>query len=307
MLQIPEFFAERTRALHGARGQVWLDGLPAVLSAAMTRWDLRPGTTMSPLTFHFVMTAQRQRDGLPVVLKACSPTGEFLEEATALRIADGAGMARLLASDDAHEVLLLERLEPGTMLRELALTDDDAATRAAAMVMQALWQPVPAQHPFPTTAQWSQGLERLRTRYAGGTGPIPHELVAEAERLYAWLSLSAAPPVVLHGDLHHDNILAARRAPWLAIDPKGLIGEPAYETGALLRNPLPELLRDPHPARILDRRIAILSETLAIDRARLIGWGIYQAVLSAWWSIEDFGEVSAEDLAIAEVLRSLAG
>ena len=77
-----------------------------------------------------------------------------------------------------------------------------------------------------------------------------------------------APPVVLHGDLHHFNILAAERQPWLAIDPKGVVGEPVYETGALLRNPWPDLLSLPDPGRILARRVDQLAEELGFDRAR---------------------------------------
>jgi streptomycin 6-kinase len=110
--------------------------------------------------------------------------------------------------------------------------------------------------------------------------------------------------VLLHGDLHHGNVLAAAREPWLAIDPKGLTGEPAYEVGALLRNPLPQLLSWPHPARVTERRIAQLSEELGLERARVRGWGLAQAMLSAWWSIEDEGELGEFGFAAAEVLAA---
>jgi streptomycin 6-kinase len=114
-----------------------------------------------------------------------------------------------------------------------------------------------------------------------------------------------AEPMLLHGDLHHDNILAAQREPWLTIDPKGLVGEPAYETGALLRNPLPQLLEVPQPGRVLARRVNQLAEELDFDRARVRGWGLTQAVLSAWWSVEDFGDVSDFAIACAELLASI--
>jgi streptomycin 6-kinase len=91
----------------------------------------------------------------------------------------------------------------------------------------------------------------------------------------------------LHGDLHHENILQAQRQPWLAIDPKGVVGEPAYEVGALLRNMAPRLLKGSQPSQIVARRAGILSEELGFDRTRLLGWGLAQAVLAAWWCIED--------------------
>lgn len=138
--------------------------------------------------------------------------------------------------------------------------------------------------------RWAAGMERLRGHFGGGAGPLPVRLVETAESLFAELLASMDEPVLLHGDLHHWNILSAEREPWLALDPKGVVGEPAYEVGALLRNPLPGLLDTPNPGRILARRVDQLAEELGFDRQRLIGWGVAQAVLSAWWSIEDHGE-----------------
>ena len=90
-----------------------------------------------------------------------------------------------------------------------------------------------------------------------------------------------------HGDLHHGNVLSATREPWLAIDPKGVAGEPAYEPGALLRNPFPHLLELPDVRRLTSRRLDILAGALAVDRDRLRAWAFAQAVLSAVWHIED--------------------
>src|SRR5262249_48229170 len=150
------------------------------------------------------------------------------------------GMVRLLAGDQERGIMLLERLRPGVSLLHHA--DDAAATEIAARVMCQIWRPVPPDHPFPTAARWASGLQRLRARYDGGTGPLPTAMVERAEALFVELLATSAEPVLLHGDLHHDNILSAEREPWLAIDPKGLVGEPAYEPGSWLRNWLPKLL-----------------------------------------------------------------
>ena len=109
-------------------------------------------------------------------------------------------------------------------------------------------------------------------------------------------------PVVLHGDLHHYNILSAVREPWLAIDPKGVVGEAEYEVGALLRN---HLLSTVRPERLLARRVDQLTDELGFERQRIVGWGLAQAVLSAWWSFEDTGQVWDEAIACAEVLAEL--
>jgi streptomycin 6-kinase len=202
--------------------------------------------------------------------------------------------------------MLLEYLQPGTLLS--TLEDDVKATSIAASVMRQMWRPLPPEHPFPSVSDWGKGFVRLRQHYQGGNGPFSPALLAEAETLFAELTASMAEPVLLHGDLHHENILAATRQPWLAIDPKGLIGEPAYETGALLRNQLSVVLDSSQPRRIMARRVDQLVEELSLERARVRGWGLAQAVLSVWWNIEDFGVLEDYDmatLACAELLAAI--
>jgi streptomycin 6-kinase len=155
-------------------------------------------------------------------------------------------------------------------------------------------------------ADWGEGFARMRERFGGTAGPLPQRLTDEAEQLFADMLNSMDEHVVLHGDLHHFNILAAERQPWLAIDPKGVVGEPAYETGALLRNPWPELLSRPNPERVLARRVGQLADELGLDRRRILAWGIGQAVLSAWWSVEDHGDDSWKSaIEFAEMLASI--
>lgn len=199
--------------------------------------------------------------------------------------------------------MLLEALQPGMVLT--TIEDDERATSIAATVMSQLWRPVPPRHPFKSVQDWGKGFLRLRQHYNGGNGPFPPALLAEAEALYTELSASMSEPMLLHGDLHHDNILAATRHTWLAIDPKGLIGEPAYETGALLRNPLPQLLKKQQPSRILARRIDQLAEELYFDRVRIRNWAVAQAVLATWWGIEDSGRIFDAGLACAQLLANI--
>lgn len=113
----------------------------------------------------------------------------------------------------------------------------------------------------------------------------------------------AAPSVVLHGDLHHENILAAERRPWLAIDPKGVVGEPAYEVGAFLRNPTSRLLDASRPQDVIARRVDLLSERLGLDRQRLLAFGFAQLVLAAWWMYEDHGDGWQPAIALAEAIE----
>ena len=300
-MDVPAEFARRIAESNGAAGVAWLNDLPAILAECEESWGLSLQPPF-PLSYNYVAPATR-RDGASVVLKVGMPNRELHREIEALRVFAGRGVVQLLDADPERGLLLLERIEPGTPLAELA--DDEAATAAAAGVMRELWRPVPQEHSFPTVADWAQGMRRLRARYDGRTGPLPPRLVAIAEERLSELLDSAAEPVVLHGDLHHWNILRSQRGRWLALDPKGVIGEPAYEVGALLRNPLPELLRSGSAKRTLARRIDQLAERLGFDRARLLGWGMAQAVLSAWWSIEDHGGGWEGAIEVAEILLEL--
>jgi streptomycin 6-kinase len=299
---IPPSFAQHMLLLHGAAGQVWLDQLPGLVAFLAERWQLEIGKPFANLSYTYVAQA-RQANGTPVVLKVGVINPELLCEIAALAVYDGRGAARLLAADEDEGALLLERLEPGTALTQLQ--DDEQATAVAAEVMKQLWRPVPSGHYFPTTVRWAEGLKRLRMTFDGGSGPFPERLVAMAERLFAELLAQSDEPVLLHGDLHHENILSAGGQSWRAIDPKGLVGEPAYEVGSLLRNPMDRLLAAGNPVRLTERRIAVLSEVLGFEPQRIVAWAMAQAVLSGWWHWEDSGQGWESSFWLAELLSGL--
>ena len=303
MLIVPENFARLMIELFGEEGRSWLGRLPALLAACQDRWNLRIGAPFSNLSFNYVAPAIRV-DGTQVIVKI-GLTDEFPSQSEALRHFAGHGMARLLAYDEQNRMMLLERLRPGKSLR--TVESDEVAISAAVDVMRQLWRPLPQQHyPFPTVSDWGEGFGRIRDLYAGGIGPFPSATMFDrAERLYAELSTSMAEPVLLHGDLHQDNILSAEREPWLAVDPKGVIGEPAYETGAILRNFWPDILSIPDPKSLMRRRIDQLAAELGFEQERIYAWSFAQAVLSVLWSIEDTGKLTDEGLYFVELLDAI--
>ncbi len=130
-------------------------------------------------------------------------------------------------------------------------------------------------------------------------------MVEKAENIFLELLASGDESVLLHGDLHHDNILSGSREPYLAIDPKGVLGEPCYEVGAFLRNPFPDLLDKGNPHGLMQRRVDMIVERLGFDRRRVIGWGMSQAVLSAIWCDEDGVDCMDGMLQVAEILARL--
>ncbi|HEU5102244.1 MAG TPA: aminoglycoside phosphotransferase family protein, partial [Roseiflexaceae bacterium] len=249
MYSIPENFSRQMIEMYDDAAVAWLEQLPALIDDCAQRWSLRV-LPPYPLSFNYVAPAIRA-EGTPVVFKA-GMHKDTKTELDALRHFAGHGMVRLLEADRERGAFVLERLTPGVSL--VGMDDDERATAIAAEVMLDLWRgpasTVPAEHTFPHIADWIAGMRRMRKHFGGGTGPLPRALVEQAESLFADLLASQAAPVLLHGDLHHENILAATRQPWLAIDPKGIVGEPAYEVGALLRNPLPQLLELPNPGQV---------------------------------------------------------
>jgi streptomycin 6-kinase len=289
MVMLPQQFVDWTVEVHGEAGRAWLARVSEILRACEQRWGITIEAVFPNLTFNLVLWG-RKDDGNAVVLKVCWTSDEYQLQREALQFFDGHGMVRLLGFYDQDEVMLLEGLRPATSL--LKMKDDEAATEVVAGLMRRIWRPINGKHKFPTVELWGRGFERMRKRFDGGTGPFPQAITDRAEKLYTELCDSMGERVLLHGDLHHDNILAAERESWLAIDPKGVVGEREYETGAWLRNWLPYLLRQENPRAILARRIDQFAERLGFDRVRIRDWAIAQAVLSGWWCIED---LSAEE------------
>ena len=114
---------------------------------------------------------------------------------------------------------------------------------------------------------------------------MPLALVEEAERLFAELIASQDEPAVLHGDLHHDNVLSAEREPWLAIDPAGLVGDPGFDCSTMLYNPR-MWLRDEELTALVPARIEQLADGFGFPVDRVVAWGFVMAVLSEVWTAQ---------------------
>ncbi len=294
-------FRRRILDVHGEAGALWLDSLPAQLAALEDRWGIQARPPYA-LSYNYVSPADGP-NGEAWVLKLCVPNPELTGEILALRHFDGQGAVKVIHSDPQAGVLLNERLQPGTPLS--AVEDDQQATRIAAGVMKSLWREVPEEPGLRTVAHLGKGLQRLRQRFDGGCGPFPSELVELAESQLAQAQAAPVQPRLLHGDLHHDNILFDEHRGWLAIDPAGILGDPGYEVGSLLFNRLPGTPRRADLPRLLRRRLQLLSEELGIPLEQLQRWGIFKCVLSGWWDFEDHGRGWEEVIGVAQVLASL--
>ena len=153
--------------------------------------------------------------------------------------------------------------------------------RLAAGVLVRLWQPPPLGHPYrllaTEAARWARELPAQWERLGR---PFKRVLVDEAVTAARELSSSQQALVVVHQDFHGGNVLSAQREPWLAIDPKPLVGEPAFDAASLLRDRRDDLVRVSGPEQRIRARLDQLTAELGLDRDRLRGWGIVHAL--AW-------------------------
>lgn len=271
----------------------WLSPLPARITDVERRWSLR---VLEPLNSSYGYVARASHaDAGEVVVKLGVPGIEFRRELEALQVYGGRGAVVLLKAEPTHGAMMLESVRPGRTLSEVR--SDEEATTIATSVMRSLWRPAPERHPFATMSEFEGGIEWLRTCLANKRGPIPTTLVSRAEGLLRELAAEQAQ-LVLHGDLHHDNILSAERVPWLAVDPKGVVGDPAYDVGSFLYN---HLFETDGPGSVLRRRVDQMSEELGFERDRIVGAAIPRAVLAAWPSGSS-GEPWQDPLRCAELL-----
>lgn len=301
-MEVPEIqpgLQQKFIDVNGEMGREWIAAFPALLRSFIERWDIvELGDTFGYVGYAWVAPV-RLRDGTEAVLKLAPPDKEYANEGIAMRLYDGRGAARLIDGDSEAVALLLERLRPGTTLAEVE--DDVEATETGARAMAKLFRPLPEEHAFPTVERWGGAFARVREANGGGCGGFPPELFEPAERIYFEMCASQGTPVLLHGDLHHWNILRAEREPWLVIDPKGLAGEPAYETAAFLRN---KADIEPDSAALAHRRIAQMSEVIGLDKQRVLRWAFAAGVLSALWTFEDHGEISERNIVLPRALRA---
>jgi streptomycin 6-kinase len=224
-----------------------------------------------------------RRQAEPLVLKLLPQGSDEYRSAEVLAHWDGRGAVRLI--EQAPGAVLIERAMPGADLSPLVQAgDDQAATLILCQVMAQLNRAPPPGARLRTISDWGDGF--ARNRAAAVTLGVDGALIDKAATLFRRLCETQAEPIVLHGDLQHYNVVRDAARGWLAIDPKGILGEPAYETGAMLRNPIasPQLCAD---SAIIARRAQQVCAQLGYPYQRVIGWCFSQWVLSVLWAIED--------------------
>lgn len=257
------------------KGKNWLDELPALVSQIASKLQLRDLKKLSNLSYHTVMSGFQGNN--PIILKLGLDGDALKQEALALKCFADCGAVKVLVAEEG--MLLLERAIPGTSLKCYFPDKESGSLDIACQIIKKLHRGnLSNTHHFPHLKEWLAALD--------GDLKIPLQILQKARELRDQLLESAGPDRLLHGDLHHDNILQ-NGDDWVVIDPKGVMGELAYEVTAFIRNPMPELLRMPNAAEIIQNRIAVFSDMLNIPKTRITDWCFVQGVLSWVWALED--------------------
>ncbi len=254
----------------------------------MNKWDLRLDPPF-PQSFVSVVFPATRSDGSRAVLKIQWPHAESEYEHEALRLWNGQGAVQLFEFDSQEHALLIEYCQPGDYLS--SVTPEEALEVLAEMLPR-LW--VPAAQPFRTLAeecgQWRQQLPSL---WDLAQRPFEKALLDVALEAMDQGCVERSDPVLLHQDLHGDNVLRATREPWLVIDPKPLAGEREFSLAPIIRS-----CEFGHTRAAVVQRLNTLTASLGLDRERCRLWTLVQTI--AWGF--DGATVDAKHIEIARWL-----
>lgn len=280
--------------MYGAKGQEWITNLPSTIETYTKKWclsDLRP---IDELSMNYVVSAVCSYG--KVVLKIGYEKDCIAREIRALQAFDGYSCIRLITHDKDQGVMLVQCATPGHSLKTFFPDRDKEATMiAAAIIKQLQSHSVVTTESFPTLDNWFLLLNRP-WKILG-----PH--LNKARQLRDLLLSTVEATVLLHGDLHHSNIIADG-ADWLAIDPKGVMGDPTYEVNCFIRNPLPEIVSCKDIKKIIKNRLYDFSQLLGFDQQRMLAWSYVQSVVSACWFIENNSN-PAVSIELANILEHI--
>lgn len=280
MIQIPQYFLEKAAHQFGDDGPEWVRQLPILLAACQEKWRLSDCVPAANLSINLVCYARSEIHG-DVVLKIEGPHSERFTEIVALRLYGGRRVCKCLEVEGDADAVLLERIVPGHNLR--SLPDKRTQLEIGAELIAEL--PFPLDHPyrFPAYGDWiSRAVATTHERFNPDARMV--NLMAEMENCYQGLCPPDGPQFLLHGDLHHENMLQHSDEEWKAIDPQGVIGPPLLECARFMENHAID--NNGLSLEILDETVGYLADRLAEPRRAIGNAAFIMHMLSTCWGLE---------------------
>lgn len=263
-------FQSTVISMYGEMGKTWLDNLSNQVNYLAKQYRLSDLKPVNNLSYNYVLSGFKQK--MPVILKVGVDQSSLEREGNALNAFANQGAVKVLSQDSG--ILLLQQAIPGHSLKSYYPEQDLDSIYIACEVMGKLHQaPIPDNHTFPHIQTWLDVLDK--------NWDIPNDYLMRSRIIKKHLLNQKLPLVLLHGDLHHDNILKDKQEGWLVIDPKGIIGPAVCEIWAFVRNP------ERISKETLIKRIDLFSEILKIHKQDILSWCYVQSVLSWVWDLED--------------------
>ncbi|MGB7820431.1 MAG: aminoglycoside phosphotransferase family protein [Ornithinibacter sp.] len=257
----------------GPPGATWVRTVPRLLDEALSRWDLT--VDGMPRTGWTAVVVPVRRGGERLALKVAWPHPEGRVEHLALSTWNGAGAVRLVAALPSDGLLLLERLDPDEDLAEV--WSDEACAIVGGLLAQ-LHVPAPAR--VPRLAEYLEPhLARMASRPA-----VPRRVVSRTKGLARELLGGSVPDLLLHTDLHFENVLRSLDGRWVAIDPKPVAGHPGFEVWPLLRNRAAEMGTGAALRWSVRHRLSIVTGAMGADEDEVRAWTLLRAGVEASWA-----------------------
>ncbi|MBD0676669.1 aminoglycoside phosphotransferase family protein [Streptomyces sp. CBMA156] len=291
MIAIPDGLVRTTVDREGAPGAAWIAELPGLAAELLEHWGCVPDGVATHGGVGLVLPVRPgtghpagRTAGRTAVLKVSFPHPGNVHEPDAFAVWAGRGAVRLYERDVERFAMLLERVSPATLAE---VRDSDEVVTVAGRLSRRLAVPAPPRPPGcpPGLPRLSDRAPDWETRLRADAASLPHALPARtvAAALATVRDLARAQPdLLVHGDLHARNILRAEREPWLAVDPKGYLGDPAYDGGTLLTAHALTLLDAADVRRAILRALDAFAEAAELDRERTRRWAQLHAVQAAF-------------------------
>lgn len=278
----------------GEDGKTWIASLPDTVRILTDYWKLSNLVPVDNMSFNYVIKAVCNTNQ-PAVLKIGFDASVITDEKRALIYFDGNASVRLIDYNEKYNALLLEQAIPGASLKSLYPDNDKFVIDCYADTVQKLHNKLLTnRHDFRHISDWLKKLDEFKS------DQLPEHLLQKAIHLKNVLLTSMRKEVLLHGDLHHDNVLKNGDS-WLTIDPKGIIGEPEFEIAAFDFIHSTELRNNFEIKKLFLSRIKMVAERSNLSAERIRDWVLVRLVLSAVWYIEDNGDPGFT-IKLAEIL-----
>ena len=279
----------------GQLGADWFNNLTHTIQILKTHWSLKSIQPVPSMNWNYVAFAIQNES--PIVLKISCDHDSIFTEYQALQHFSGIGAIKIMDYCSQYHAMLLQAAIPGSLLKDEHFENIENVINSYASVAKKLISKKRPKHAFPHIKEWCKVIDEI-------TDPrVPIKYITKAKQARTWLCESMKHEYVCHGDLHLENIIKNGEQ-WLAIDPKGIIGELAFEGSAF------DLLNDnennlPNVTELLKARIQQLATALNVNNDRLTAWIFLRIMLSAQWFIEDKGDPTKMLIAAEKILPLL--